>query len=174
MKRLIIPVFSLVLLLALPACEEESESTTPVPAGDPSGELTSATDCKSFMKSPLSGLGSSSESAVLYDYDADTRVLTLTHVNAGFNCCPGELTAAVTVSEGSITIVEREREAGCHCNCLFDLGIKVRNLPLGTWSIAFVEPYRHPDDTPIAFTVDLRAEPGGEHRVPRRHYPWGN
>jgi hypothetical protein len=173
MKRLIIPVFSLVLLLALPACDGESESTTPVATGDPAGELTSATDCKSFMKSTLTGPASSSESAVLYEYDTDTRVLTLTHVNAGFNCCPGELTAAVTVADGSITIVEHEREASCRCNCLYDLVIEVRDLPPGSWSIAFVEPYRHADDTPIAFTADLRTEPAGEHRVPRRYYPWG-
>ncbi|MDT8323582.1 MAG: hypothetical protein RRA94_05700 [Bacteroidota bacterium] len=173
MKSLIIPALTIVLLLALPGCDGENESNTPVVTGDPSGELTSATDCKSFMKSTLTGPGSSGESAVLYVYDADTRVLTLTHVNAGFNCCPGELSVAVTVSEGNITVVESEREAGCHCNCLFDLGIRVRDLPPGSWSIAFVEPYRHPDDAAISFTADLRTDPTGEHRVPRRHYPWG-
>ncbi len=173
MKRRILPVLSLVLLLAFAACDEAGESTTPVTTGDPAGQLTSATECKSFMKSTLTGPGSSSESAVLYDYDADTRILTLTHVNAGFNCCPGELSATVTVSEGTVTIAEREREAGCHCNCLFDLGIEVRNLPAGEWSIVFDEPYRHADDAAISFTVDLRSEPSGEHSVPRRFYPWG-
>jgi hypothetical protein len=172
MKHLIIFTCSVLFTLQLGACNEGDEGTTPVTEGVPTAELVSATDCKIFQQFAV-GPGSSGESAVLYSYDAQTEILSLTHVNAGFNCCPGKLSARLNIENRTITIIEKEQEAACRCNCLYDLEIEVRDLPTGNWRILFIEPYLHADDALLSFYVDLAADPTGEHHVPRNHYPWG-
>ena len=160
-------------LLLLPACGEEEDATHPIVTGDLQGRLISATDCKSFLKSSATAFGASGESAVLFTYDAAEAALHLTHVNAGFNCCPGELSVTVSVADGTFTIAEHERGAACHCNCLFDLDILVENIGRAQWRIVFDEPYRADVDPVLDFHIDLTKEVSGEHRVPRTRYPWG-
>ena len=67
--------------------------------------------------------------------------LLLRHVNAAFNCCPGEITAEISISNDTITIVERESQPGCHCLCLYDLEYRFENIEAGTYTIIFIEPY---------------------------------
>ena len=173
MKRLTLLPIILSLFFLCPACSEDEESVTPDAGGTPAGQLTSATDCKTFNGPAVESLLSSSESCVEYTYDAAQKTLSLKHVNAGFNCCPGKLSAAISLEENIITIVEREREAGCHCNCLFDLTFEITDLKPGAYRIVMVEPYRHADDPALSFLVDLTAEPSGQTCVARVHYPWG-
>ncbi len=173
MKRLITLTITLALICAFSGCDNNEEEPTAPAAGDISAALLHATDCKSFLNSTLIGEGSSSETAVLFSYDRASRVLSLTHVNAGFNCCPGALAIDASVEGNIITIVEREEQAACRCNCLFDLDLRISELPAAEWTIKVVEPYRDPADAELIFSIDLRTDTQGEHRIPRVHYPWG-
>lgn len=173
MKRLLLfPIIASLVFLA-PACSEDDEGITPDDGETPAGRLTSATDCKTFNDPAVESILSSSESCVEYNYDAANKTLFLKHVNAGFNCCPGTLSANITLVENIITIAESEQEAACHCNCLFDLTFEITDLKPGAYRIVMVEPYLHDDDPALSFLLDLTTEPNGNVCVPRVHYPWG-
>jgi hypothetical protein len=171
-RCLILPIVC-ILCIAFPACSEEDEGITPDDPSTPSGKLTSASECKTFTGPALEAAMSATESCIEYSYDPAKQVLDLKHVNAGFNCCPGELSADISVEKNIITISEREREALCNCNCLYDLTIEIRNLMPGMYTIHMVEPYRHDADPELSFQVDLNAVPEGKSCVPRSYYPWG-
>ncbi|MBE0645741.1 MAG: hypothetical protein IH600_16800 [Bacteroidetes bacterium] len=164
-------VFAAVLMICLACIGCEQEESDPI-VTDPviAGNLVSVEGCKSgFTKSAADrNIG-----CMKFQYDAASRKLTLTHVNAGFNCCPEEINAEVTVEKGVIRIVESERGPNCRCNCLFDLNILVENVPAGMFTVVVDEPLRNEKDIPIEFTIDLSKESEGEHCVPRNFYPWG-
>ena len=99
-------------------------------------------------------------------------VLTLRHINAGFNCCP-EIDIDIEIEGDTIIIRENELLAGCACDCLYNLDLEARGLPPGEYWIRVIEPYVWPDDEQLAFTVNLASEPSGTFCVPRDRYPWG-
>jgi len=173
MSRLRCIVFPLLFAVVLTACNEQDPGTDPDPTVTPSAQLIAATDCKEFDGSALAAASSSSESCVQFIYDPGKQELRLTHVNAGFNCCPGQLSIETRIDAGIISVFEKEREAGCYCDCLYDLDIVIRNLAPARYRIVFIEPYRHPDDAELSFIMDLRSETSGTNCVPRTHYPWG-
>ncbi|UCF06461.1 MAG: hypothetical protein JSV33_05390 [bacterium] len=108
---------------------------------------------------------------VAYRYDG-SGTLFLDHINAGFNCCPGEIVADITIDGSTITISEGETESACDCLCLFDVHYRIDDLPPGTYTITFIEPYRRGEDEVLEFTVELDGTTSGSHCVERNHYPW--
>jgi hypothetical protein len=106
-----------------------------------------------------------------YDYDG-ASVLTLRHLNAGFNCCP-DMAFDIRVVADTITIEEIEISGECDCSCLYNLDFEIYNLPCGMYTITVIEPLTWPTDPPLRFTVDLASSPSGIFCVPRNHYPWG-
>lgn len=134
--------------------------------------LTAHTGCKSGVKS---GDGereiSSGTSCIDYSYSPDTWKLTLTHINAGFNCCPESLFCHITLQKDTIVIEEKEKSALCKCDCLYDLDMVVTGLPPGVYHIRISEPYLN-GQHPIAFQADLKAAPEGRFCVARDKYPW--
>jgi len=141
---------------------------------DPVGRLVSRTGCKSFG-TPDPGAAAaptSSEECVEYDYDGRT-VLKLKHVNAGFNCCPGTISATIDVSNGVILIKEKESSSLCDCDCLYDLDYEIAALVPGTYRISVVGPYQPEGDPPLEFLVDLAHASSGSYCVERTRYPWG-
>ncbi|MFQ6007956.1 MAG: dockerin type I repeat-containing protein [Candidatus Zixiibacteriota bacterium] len=133
-------------------------------------------ECKAFQKAAPSDSTPPNQSCIEYQYDGQ-NVLSFTHRNAGFNCCPDELAAAIHVEDNVITIEEIEYlySGGCYCLCLFDLSYEVTGLPPGEYTVIVIEPYRHPDDAPLEFTIALSSSPSsGSYCVYRSHYPWGN
>jgi hypothetical protein len=173
MKRTVVLAAILFTLSGLQACNDDNAGITPDTGDTPSGKLTAATECKSTATKPGVGVFASGESAVEYSYNAAARKLTLKHVNAAFNCCPGTLSASVHVEDNLITIIEKESEASCNCNCLYDLDIEISNLAQKSWNIVFVEPYLSSPDLPLSFVIDLTTSAAGRHAVPRAMYPWG-
>jgi len=137
----------------------------------PDGTLVSTTGCKQFL--PQRGLSEASpnQDCAQYEYDGN-NVLTLKHINAGFNCCPGEITADIDIENHVITVVEHESEHGCRCLCLFDVDYKIEHIEPGAYEIKFVEPYTEAGDDPLAFTCDLSQATSGTYCVERTHYPW--
>lgn len=144
------------------------------PAGDTIGRLTARTGCKS-----ASAQGAQSaepfrienRECVEYDYDG-TSVLRLRHVNAGFNCCPGEITATFLLAAGDVRIKEKEEASLCDCLCLYDIAYEFVNLRPGLYRITVVGPYQPEGDPPLEFLADLGGAASGVFCVDRTRYPW--
>jgi len=156
--------------LVLVSCEK---STGGSQQGPIDGEVVSYTGCKEFKSTLQTGDYNNSTSCVTYTYESKSKKLSLKHINAGFNCCPGVLYCNIQVSGDSIIITEFEEAAQCYCNCLFDLNIVVTGVERENYIIKFNEPYCG-DQEKIIFSTDLNKESSGEHCVDRDTYPWGS
>jgi len=110
-------------------------------------------------------------SCIRYSYDGDS-VLTIKHLNAGFNCCPESFSTDIEVKGDSLIIREGEMKAGCRCNCLFNLDILVKNLPPDTYHVRFKEPYVENSLQQLVFDLDLKKVPEGEFCVTRPENWW--
>jgi hypothetical protein len=144
------------------------------PGVSPQGRLISRTDCKSFPQtnSPASGsVRGASQECVEYIYDGKS-VLRLKHVNAGFNCCPGTVSADIRVSGGEIRIKEKESSSLCDCSCLYDLDYEFTGVAPGIYRVSVVGPYQIESEPPLEFLVDLSGAASGSYCVERTHYPW--
>lgn len=62
-------------------------------------------------------------------------VLSLSHVNAAFNCEPGELKTQATIEENVIKLLETEEHPGANCICPYDLYCEVGPLNDGNYTI---------------------------------------
>ncbi len=157
------------LLFVLETCHSSS-------GGSASGELVGRTDCKSSLSPAAPGgaakpVTAAGRECVTYEYDG-LGVLTLKHVDAGFNCCPGTISADFTISSTEIRIRETESSSLCDCECLFDLDYEFVNIRPGTYTIAITGPYQVEGDAPLEFTVELTRALSGSFCVERTHYPW--
>ncbi len=141
------------------------------PGGGPTGELIDYTGCKEFETGRVTAYTPPDQDCIEWGYDGES-ILSLKHVNAGFNCCP-EITADIDIENNIITIEEIELEGICYCLCLFDIDYEIRNLPAGEYRIVVVEPYLPEGDEPLDFTIDISSAPSGSHCVDRSVYPWG-
>jgi hypothetical protein len=138
---------------------------------DPSASLVDYQGCKEWTAGYESRNGvAKNQDCVEYDYDG--RTLILRHVNAGFNCCPGEILADIQITGNLITITENEREAGCYCQCLFDLEFRIENLDPGEVTIRIYEPYVQDGDNLLEFSLDLESDTAGDFCLERNYYPW--
>jgi hypothetical protein len=99
-------------------------------------------------------------------------VLTINHINAGFNCCPGNISCTNIINNDTIVISEKEESALCDCNCLFDLEIEISGLENKKYFLKFEEPYLHNQDE-LFFELNLSNQTNGTHCVERLQYPWG-
>jgi hypothetical protein len=157
-------LFSVLLFVALQGGCRRQQSETPA------GRLTGRSDCKVFIAGPAPAIIPPDEDECIhYRYSGNTLVLA--QRNAAFNCCPGEITAAITVNGHVITIRETEQEAGCSCLCLYDLEMEISGLAPGVYRIQVEEPYLG-GQAPLDIIVDLEQEGEGEHCLDRDGYPW--
>jgi len=154
-------------LLIIVACTKTSEDDTVV-----SGKITKHTGCKMFDQASATTDTSANQSCIEYNYTLTEEKVNLKHINAGFNCCPGELHCSVTLSNDTITIEESESHANCDCNCLFDLDIEVSGIEAGEYFVKFIEPYCG-DQQKLEFSIDLSQSSNGIYCVERNQYPWG-
>ena len=138
---------------------------------NPNGELVSSGQCKTFFRAPSEIETPPDMDCIEYHYDVN-YVLSIKHVNAGFNCCPVIL-ANIDITGNSITIEEVESMGSCYCLCLFDLEYKITDLTPGRYTIRVTEPYRPESDDPLDFELDLFTPTSGNVCVSRSEYPWG-
>lgn len=61
--------------------------------------------------------------------------LSISHVNAAFNCEPGELKIQATIEGNVIKILETEEDARANCICPYDLYCEVGPLNDGKYTI---------------------------------------
>ena len=146
------------------ACERQD------PGGKLSVSFTSDVQCKGGM-ALKTGDPSPEQACIRYEYEGDS-LLTLHHLNAGFNCCPENFAVDIEVKGDSLIIREDDLKHGCKCNCLFDLDIQLHNLPADSYHVRIVEsnPYGLWDK--LTFDVDLDRKPEGEYCVTRPEGWW--
>lgn len=147
----------------------------PGPNCPPAGMPVDFTGCKTFLGSPGYGDTPPDQSCIEYQYDGE-GVLQISHINAGFNCCPGIILVQIDLKANHITITEREHydsTGPCYCLCLFDLDFAITDVEPGEYTIQVIEPYVIDGDEPLEFTVDLSSPSEGSYCVGRLHYPWG-
>jgi hypothetical protein len=134
--------------------------------------VTYASDCKQFkIAESLSEL-TDTVSCIEYSFDADSNILLLKHLNAGFNCCPESLFCSVVSRGDSIIIQEFEAAALCRCNCLYDLEIRIEGVESKSYQLRIIEPYAMEMEQ-LVFEIDLTENTTGSYCVTRKIYPWG-
>jgi len=153
----------LVCCLIIAGCEREKQQVTVT--------LKDHTGCKGLKSASYSDVPNT-QSCINWSYDNSTGVLSLTHVNAGFNCCPEKLSCDIALAGDTLVIKEKEKSALCNCDCLFDLFIEVNHLEQQSYFIRINEPYCG-DQQKLIFRVDLISEPAGTFYAARNWYPWG-
>ena len=170
-KIMVVPVAAVALLFA--ACGEQA-TTSQETDMSPAGKVTGYTSCKGTSDATSRGDTPTAQDCIVYSYDGHS-VLTLKHVNAGFNCCPDSLLAAFRISLGQIIIDESEDLAsgGCHCLCLYDLDYRITGLSPGYYNIRVNQPYLRSGSEVLDFGVNLSTAKSGTFCVTRNFYPWG-
>lgn len=161
--KILQPLMLLMILWAV-SCSKSNEHI--------SGSLVSHSDCKSGEKSSLTTGPADTLSCVEYHYLPESKTLKVNHLNAGFNCCPGELSCHVSLENGKLTISEAEEAPQCSCMCLFDLNIEIPDLEPGIYTLRLIEPYRS-NQAELSALIDLNTSPSGTFCVIRKDYPWG-
>ena len=137
----------------------------------PSGVLIEYQGCKEWTTGIETGTDAAkNQDCIEYVYDGQSLILK--HVNAGFNCCPGEILADIDIVGNLITITENEQEAGCFCLCLFDLDFEIINLQPGDYTIRVNELYIQDGDDVLEFTLQLVSGTTGVFCLKRSYYPW--
>lgn len=143
------------------------------PAGEqPAGTVVAASECGGYSAETRTFEVANSQDCIAYDYDG-SGTLALRHVNAGLNCCPGEITVPIAIAGNVITLDERDHENGCHCICLFDIDLEIKDLSPGIYLLRVLEPLVVPGDAPLEFELYLPGPTSGQFCVPRTHEPWG-
>lgn len=156
----------LVFSIGVGSCERASTEWP-----DPTTDVSPLSGCKGFDLKD--GGIASNQDCLKFEYLNDS-ILSFTHLNAGFNCCPRKVDVSAKFHGDTLLITETEIDALCDCNCLYDLVFSINNIPLGKFIISVEEPYaRRPDDAPLIFEVDLEKTKSGQICVLREYYPWG-
>jgi len=175
MKSFIYSLIYLTLIAILFVSCENKEDNKPIKEpiyGEIKASLIQNSDCKHLDKSRSEFNFSTNESCVIYQYDESKGILSLTHVNAGFNCALTDLNIEIEVEGTSITIYENETNASADCQCLYDLDIELTSIAPQQYQFIFVEPYIQRQEA-LNFSIDLSEISEGEVCVPRVEYPWG-
>lgn len=174
LKRMLLGIICVIFCMALVtigACKKSTE-----PQLIPAGALLEFNGCKQFQSNVSGSLDEyapgQNDDCIEYQYNG-TNTLILRHINAGFNCCPGEITAEIDFNGSLITITEREELQDCRCLCLFDLDYQVVNLAPGVYTIRIIEPYMEGGDQVLELILNLSAATSGTHCLQRDYYPWG-
>ncbi len=171
-KAIILSLWGLMAAFLLLACTDEdkdknNEKEKETPQKTITIKSSSDNVCKKFN---TKSTATSDKTCVVYSYNNGT--LNMKHINAGFTCEPGDLSATVKLANDTIVIQESEARNDADCMCLFDLNIELSNVLPKAYTIKFVEPYA-PKEQPLIFKVDLNKNPEDTYCVNRKKYPWG-
>ena len=90
-----------------------------------------------------------SEYPEFFEFKAcDGSYLSVNHVNAMFNCAPGELKIQATIDGNVIKITEKEEKPQANCVCPYDLYCEIGPLSVGNYEVfvyrdSFESPAHH-------------------------------
>ncbi|HQB76855.1 MAG TPA: hypothetical protein PLJ52_00760 [Tenuifilaceae bacterium] len=134
-------------------------------------EVTSMSDCKVYILEKTASTDFKADAKVYYQYNEDTKELTLTHENAAFNCCPGEVESRAILRGSNIVVAEVEQTQGCNCTCLYDITIVINDIEKKGYVVKFNEPYLG-NQVQISFVINLAEATSGSATFARDLYPW--
>jgi len=124
-NKVIYPIF-LLLTVSITSCNKEFPNE-PLSIKD-----ISVSDCKTK--------GGSSK-GIDPDYitlkTVDDYYLLINHINAMFNCQPGQITIAISFSSNEITMDENESSSLADCICPYDIEFKLGPLQYDTYTLKF-------------------------------------
>jgi len=163
MKNLIFLFIAIPAFLCL-SCEKKDPREVSV-------AMKNHTACKDFGLKQRSE-NDSREDCLIFSYDG-SDVLSLRHVNAAFNCCPGKLSVEIKQVADTLIVIESEEEALCDCDCLYDLEYELTGIDPASYVIRVKEPYLREGDMPIELRINLKKETEGSVCETRSSYPWG-
>jgi hypothetical protein len=126
----------------------------------------------SLCKNEKQIVDTTAESCVEYSYNRSGEILSLKHINAGFNCCPEKLYCNITIENDTIFLEELERSQSCNCLCLYDMETEVYGVKAQTYIVKYMEPYLYQEDE-LVFEINLQQTDTGTYCVDRLNYPWG-
>ena len=91
---------------------------------------------------------------VVWAYDG-VGALELRHVNAVFNCCPGDagMIGTVAFAEGVFTLTESDSGGMCNCVCPYDMIYQMTNVVPGAYSVV-VNPFEAPIEMDLAAAAE--------------------
>lgn len=161
---------AIALLFVASGCKNDTDDIEKKKPSVVSGKLVSHTGCKVLPTDP-SSYSFDSQSCAEYSYNGATQRLVIKHVNAGFNCAPGDLSVKVSISNDTLIIQEFETMQAANCNCLYDLNIEIEGIDAKPYQIKFIEPYLGNQEQ-LIFGVDFSDQTEGTYCVTRIEYPW--
>ncbi|MFY9151645.1 MAG: hypothetical protein WAO52_06515 [Prolixibacteraceae bacterium] len=166
-------VFSLLIaIFCLPVINSCTVEPDPKAEMNLTATLLGNPQCKGIRSADFADGTPNTQSCVEFSYNQALKILTLKHINAGFNCCPDSLSCTVTFRNDTIFIQEYEKNMGCKCNCLYDLDMEIEGVEPGKYLLKLIEPYAM-EQQQLCFEVDLKNQNQGSYCVSRLIYPWG-
>lgn len=134
-------LFGIGFILLLTCCEKETSRKVPSV-----GKITYG-DCKPVTKK-------SGESEYLEYKTVDTDYLQINHINAWFNCEPGEIFVTAELINGAIVIDAYEDPALANCICPYDLSYRIGPLKYGRYIIRILR-------GDIKFSINFKSSTNG-------------
>ncbi|MFH1194972.1 MAG: hypothetical protein V1720_04630 [bacterium] len=111
-----------------------------------------SSDCKNYDVERF-GFYSTSQECIEYEY-VMRSYLQIKHINARFNCCPGEFIVESRFSGDSIIVKETTTERNCLCVCPYDLSYQIENVLLNRYYFKVDQGYPDGYET-LEFEIDL-------------------
>jgi len=123
--KIIYPIF-LLLIVALTSCKKEFPND-PLSIKD-----LSVSDCKT-----KGGSSKGIDPEYITLKTVDDYYLLVNHINAMFNCEPGQITVTIEISSNEISMDEDESSSLADCICPYDIDFKLGPLQYGTYILKF-------------------------------------
>lgn len=123
--KIIYPIF-LLLIVALTSCKKEFPND-PLSIKD-----LSVSDCKT-----KGGSSKGIDPEYITLKTVDDYYLLVNHINAMFNCEPGQITVTIEISSNEISMEEDESSSLADCICPYDIDFKLGPLQYGTYILKF-------------------------------------
>jgi len=129
--------------------------------------------CKQFTEAAFLDSVKQDIDCIEYFYEPDSKLLSIKHYNAAFNCCPNKILAEIIIDSSLIRVEEREKLLNpCKCNCLYDLNYEISGVDAKKYTLEIIEPYLGNADEPLKFEIDLNINQHDTLMKKRTMYPW--
>ena len=141
-----------------------------IPFDNTTGYLLNVNGCKNTTSQHTSNAAHTAQNAqecVVFNYDGEKN-LELNHINALFNCCPGEIEADFEFTGNTIIITERQTDPICLCICFFDVNFLIDNIAPAVYTIRI----NSADGEDREFTINLINQQSGSQCWDSPY--WGN
>ena len=127
---------AVMLFVGMSSCSSDSENEGSAGPSNFHVRNVANSGCKAFPFAAAARKVTMEDNREYIEYKALTDgYLSINHVNAKFNCEPGELKMQAIVSGNEIRILETEEQALANCICHYDLYCEVGPLSNGNYTV---------------------------------------